>query len=95
MGWDVPRQLISENRDHILVVTEGGKLASVRLRDVLEVRPALRSGGSVVVTNQGKLEIQEGRSVFVERCKGLMGAVLDGYPAGIDRFFCPGVLSRD
>lgn len=92
---EVPEGVVVQDRDHILVVTEGGKFTSVRLREVREVQPALRSGWSVVVLAHGHLVIQENRSAFVDRCSGLMRAVLEGNSAGIDRFFSPPLRRQD
>ncbi|GEM47733.1 hypothetical protein [Deinococcus cellulosilyticus] len=92
-------RIAAQARDFILVVTRTGELKSLRIRDILDIRPTHEIGCSMVShlfqTCDGPVEektlIQEGASAFWNRCLRLLDAVQRQDGDEINQHFAPRV----
>ncbi|GGJ55364.1 hypothetical protein [Deinococcus roseus] len=89
----IPQKALRDNRDHIIVVTQEHHITTLQLRDIFNITPHHQRDHTVVHCRQGgsfsSLVIQEGASVFLGRCQGLLEALRLEDSVLINQHYCP------
>lgn len=90
---DIPRRVLQDSRDHIMIITESGNITTLCIRYIQSVSPSpLRNHAVVRLQIDGaatSVTIQERASAFQDRCQKLLEAVEWGDAVLIHQYYCP------